>query len=174
MNRHVLLLLFVMLVVPALNATQGDDPKKKNEPKLDGLKALKHMDPKVRYRAAQTLADLGPQAKFASEALHEALQDKHPMVRLKVVEALWKIEQAPSTVLMPVLLELIKHKEEGVRASTPRVIALLGKTGAKTGLPALETALKDKDFEVKMAAITALGDLGPIAKDKAVALLAMT
>src|SRR5205823_12780996 len=131
---------------------------------LEGLKALKHMDPKVRYRAAQTLADLGPQAKFASSALHEALMDKHPLVRIKVVEALWKIEQTPSAVLMPVLQSAIKDKEAGVRAAVPRVIALLGTKGAKTGLPALEAALKDKDFEVKMAAITALGDLGPIAK----------
>src|SRR5437868_4048727 len=89
MNRqHFLAFLVAALVLPLLHAEQGDDAKKKKGPaELEGLKALKHMDPKVRYRAAQTLADLGPQAKFASSALHEALMDKHPLVRIKVVEA---------------------------------------------------------------------------------------
>jgi HEAT repeat protein len=163
-------LLCLLLVVPLIRA-QGDDPKtKKGLPMVDGLKALKHADPKVRYRAAQTLGDLGPLAKFAVPELRETLQDKHPMVRIKAAEALWKIEQTPGAILMPILLEALKHKEPSVRAAAPRVIALLG-TKAKNALPALEEALQDKDFDVKVAAITALGDLGPIAKEQAGALL---
>src|SRR5262249_7589158 len=55
----------------------------------------------------------------------------------------------------------------------PRVIALIGGK-SKKALDALEEALADKDFDVKLAAITALGDLGPAAKDKAGALLDVT
>lgn len=172
--RRALPVAFVLLIVPFLGAQpQADPKKKKGPPELEGLKALKHADPKVRYRAAQTLADLGPLAKFALPELTEALKDKHPMVQIKVAEALWKIDQTPSATLMPVLLEVFKHKEPEVRAAVPRVIALIGGK-SKKALDALEAALVDKDFDVKLAAITALGDLGPIAKDRAGALLDLT
>jgi HEAT repeat protein len=168
-------LLFLLLLVPFLRAQDGDDPKKKKAgpPMPEGLKALQHPEPKVRYKAAQTLAELGPLAKFAVPELREALKDKHPMVRIKVAEALWKIDKTPSAVLLPVLLEALKHKDPGVRAAVPRVIALLG-TKANAALPALTEALQDNDFDVKLAAITALGDLGPVAKDRAGALLDLT
>src|SRR5262249_21159234 len=42
---------------------------------------------------------------------------------------------------------------------------------ATAGLPALTEALKDKEFEVKLAAVAALGDLGSVAKGQAGALL---
>jgi HEAT repeat protein len=128
----------------------------------------------VRYRAAQTLAQLGPLAKFAVPDLRDVLEmDKHPMVRIKAAEALWKIEKTSTTILMPVLLASMKDKDAGVRAAAPPVIALFG-AKATAGLPALTEALKDKEFEVKLAAITALGDLGPVAKGQASALLDLT
>jgi HEAT repeat protein len=165
----ILLLLVLVHCVQAAN-----EPKKKpGQPMLEGLKALKDPDPKVRYRAVQTLADLGPVAKFAVPDLRPLLEDKHPMVQIKTAEALWKIDKTPTATLLPVLLTALKHKDGGVRAAAPPVIALFGAKAAG-GLPALTEALKDKDFEVKLAAVTALGDLGPIAKDRAGALLDLT
>jgi len=166
-------LLFVLLLCPLVHALGKDDPKKKKTQPLEGLKALQHPDAKVRYRAAQTLAELGPLAKFAAPDLREALKDKNALVRVKVAEALWKIEQTPASILLPVLLEAMKDKDAGVRAAAPPVIALLG-TKAKGALPALKEALKDKEFDVKLAAVAALGDLGPIAKNSAGDLLALT
>ena len=84
---------------------------------VDGLKALTHADYKVRYRAAHTLAELGPAAKFAAPALREALADKHALVRMKVAEALWKIEQTPTVTLLPVLLKALAR---GIRRCVPR------------------------------------------------------
>ncbi len=168
-----LALLFLLLLCPLVHAQGKDDPKKKKTPPLEGLKALQHPDAKVRYRAAQTLAELGPLAKFAAPELREALKDKNALVRVKVCEALWKIDQTPAPILLPILLDALKDKDAGVRAAAPPVIALLG-TKAKGALPALKAALKDKEFDVKLAAIAALGDLGPIAKDSAGDLLALT
>jgi len=174
MLRTLFLPAFFVLLVPILAAQQGDDPKKKKDPMPpDGLKALKHPDAKVRYRAAQTLADLGPTAKFAVMELREGLKDKNGVVRVKMAEALWKIEQTPTTILLPVLLQALKEKDPGVRAAAPPVIALLG-AKAKSALPALTEALKDKELDVKLSAISALGDMGPTAKDAAGALLALT
>ena len=163
----------MILLMPALPAQKGDDLKKKKpDPVPEGLKALQHPDAKVRYKAAQTLAELGPLAKFAAPELREALKDKNAAVRVKVAEALWKIDKTPSTVLLPVLLQAIKDKDPGVRAAAPPVIALLG-AGAKKALPALVDALKDKELDVKLSAVVALGELGPVAKDTAAALLEM-
>ena len=119
------------------------------------------------------MAELGPLAKFVAPELREALQDKNALVRVKVAEALWKIEQTPALVLLPVLLDAMKDKEAGVRAAAPPVLALLG-SKAKGALPALKEALKDKEFDVKLSAVAALGDLGPVAKGSAGDLLALT
>ena len=129
MNRfRVFTYLCLLFVVPFLRAQDDDDPKKKKTgpPMVDGLKALKHADPKVRYRAAHTLAELGPLAKFALPELREMLEDKNPMVRLKAAEALWKIDKTPSVTLMPILLAALKDKEPSVRAAAPPVIVLFG------------------------------------------------
>ena len=53
-----------------------------------------------------------------------------------------------------------------MRAAAPAVIALFG-AKAKPALPDLAEALRDKVVDVKLAAVLALGDLGPLAKDKA-------
>jgi HEAT repeat protein len=171
--------LFSLFLLLAFSATSlhaqkdGDAKKKKSDPVPEGLKALQHPDAKVRYRAVQTLAELGPVAKFAVPELREALKDKNALVRVKVVEALWKIDRTPSTVLLPVLLQALKDTDRGVRAAAPPVLALLG-SKAKSAVPALVSALKDKELDVKLSAITALGELGSTAKDAAKDLLALT
>ena len=163
-----------VLMISVVHAQVGDEPKKKiGLPMVDGLKALKHPEASVRYRAIQTLIDLGPLAKFAAPDLREMLTDKHGQVRVKAAEALWKIDKTPSVTLMPILLAALKDKESSVRAAAPPVIVLFG-AKAKPALPALMEALKDKEFEVQFAAIAALGDLGPVAKESAGALLDLT
>jgi HEAT repeat protein len=173
--RRTLSLFILVLSIPFLDAHQGDDPKKKKggtEP-IEGLKALQHPEAKVRYRACQTLADLGPLAKFAVPELRETLKDKSPIVRVKAAEALWKIEKTPAVTLLPVLLDALKEKDANVRAAAPPVIALIGAKAA-SALPTLVNALKDKELDVKLSAIAALGDLGPIAKGTAADLLELT
>ncbi len=148
--------------------SQRNDPmgKKDGTPLPDGLKALQHPDYRVRYKAVATLASVGAPAKFAVPELRELLKDKSVLVRVKTAEALWKIDNTPASVLLPVLLLALKDKDATARAAAPAVIALLG-SQAKRGLPALAQALGDKEFEVKLAAIAALGELGPVARGTA-------
>jgi HEAT repeat protein len=175
MLRHsaILFLSLLFLTPSSLAQKEGDDKKKKTDQVPEGLKALQNPDARVRYRAAQTLADLGPVAKFAVPDLREALKDKNALVRVKVAEALWKIEKTPNTILLPVLLQALKDKDPGVRAAAPAVIAMLG-AKAKSAVAGLTEALQDKEVDVKLAAISALGELGPTAKDSANELLALT
>lgn len=155
--------LLSLLLVTTLVYAQGDDKKKKKDTIPDGLKALQHPDPKVRYRAVETLGQLGPAAKFAIPELREMLKDKNAVVRVKVCETLWKLEQPPASVILPTLLAAMGDGDAAARAAAPPVIALLG-AKAKPAIPALVEALTDKEADVKLAAVAALGDLGPLAK----------
>src|SRR5262245_16584612 len=156
--------LFLMLttVDAGQDGPKGKDKKKDDVP--DGLKALKHEDPLVRYRAAAILGRLPANAKFAVPALREALHDKDGRVRVKVAESLWKIEKTPPNVLLPVLEGALKDKDAAVRILAPGVLGQLG-TKAKTALPTLFAALKDPDIDVRIEVILALGELGPVAVD---------
>src|SRR5947199_6737080 len=106
-------------------AARGQAGKK--DPSVpDGLKSLKNPDPAVRYNSACLLIQLGPVAKFAIPALREALQDKSPRVRVKVAEALWRVERPPVRVLLPALLASLKEKEEVVRVNALVVLGQMG------------------------------------------------
>ena len=78
-------------------------------------------------KQAALLVQLGPVAKFAIPALREALQDKSPLVRVKVAEALWRIERPPAVVLLPALLDSLKEKDEAVRINALVVLGQMGR-----------------------------------------------
>ncbi len=173
MGPHIMLrnLCFGIALFVAFDADAGDPKKKTSTPtEPEGLKALQHPDAKVRYRAAQTLADLGPTAKFALPELFATLKDKNVQVRVKAAEAIWKIEAPPVSSLMPTLLAALKDADANGRAAAPPVIALF-ETKAKPAVPAMIELLNDKQINVRMSAIGALGELGPTAKSAAGPLL---
>jgi HEAT repeat protein len=137
----------------------------------DGLKALKHTDPKVRYNSAELLLRLGPVAKFAAPALHDALRDSDGRVRMKVAEALWNIERTQPRVLLPVLVDGLKESDPAVRINALAVLGQMGKA-AKPAVPSIVArGLRDKDMEVRTEAVVALGEIGPAARDAVPALL---
>src|SRR5688500_1468606 len=94
MTSLIMLALVTLAQIPA--DKQGVQPP-------DGLKALKHADPAVRYRAAALLVRLGPVGKFAVPDLREMLKDTNGHVRVKAAEALWIIEKTSPAVLLPIL-----------------------------------------------------------------------
>src|SRR5207249_5743965 len=101
---------------------QVGDTKKQQQPDFDGLKALKHPDPDVRFNAAQLVCDLGPVAKVAIPAIKEQLkEEKSAVIRVKLIEALWKVEKPPVRDLLPVLLEALGDKNETARANAANV-----------------------------------------------------
>ena len=61
--RYISVLVLVLLAC-AVQGQEPDEPDKKDQGP-DGLKALKHPDPAVRYKAAALLVRLGPVGKIA-------------------------------------------------------------------------------------------------------------
>jgi HEAT repeat protein len=167
MKKMLAACLGLVLAWAAPVAGQAD---KKDPSVPDGLKSLKHPDPTVRYNSACLLLQLGPVAKFAIPALREALEDKSPRVRVKVAEALWRVERPPVRVLLPALLASLKEKDEVVRINALVVLGQMGQA-AKTTVPEIARSLKDKDMGVRMEAVLTLGEMGPAAKSTIPALL---
>ena len=94
-------------------------------------------------------------------------------VRVKIAEALWKVEQPSASVLLPTLQQALKDKVAVNRAAAAVVIGMIGPK-AKTAVPALSLALKDEDLGVRSEVVRLLGEIGPAAKDAVPALLATT
>ncbi|MFO0964688.1 MAG: HEAT repeat domain-containing protein [Gemmataceae bacterium] len=177
MKRPLAIVLFVVVLAPALAPAQDKkdadkkDKKKRDEPGLEGLKALKNADPEVRYKAAAVMVRLGPVAKFASAELREAFKEEKDLgVKVKMAEAVWAVDRPPPSVLTPFLIEALKAKAPAVRMEAAGVLGQMG-AKAKAGTPALIRVLKDKDDAVRIAAIAALGEIGPVAKEAAEPLL---
>jgi HEAT repeat protein len=147
-------------------------PDRKGLDVPDGLKALKHPDPKVRYESAALLLRLGPVAKFAIPALHEALMDSSGYVRMKAAEALWHVERTPPRVLLPVLVDGLRDKAAPVRINALVVLGQMG-SAAKPAVPSIARTLKDDDMDVRMEAVLTLSELGPAARETVPDLLAV-
>jgi vesicle coat complex subunit len=108
----------------------------------DLVKALKDPDPKIRLKAATALGNLRTKAKGAIPALLEALNDKDPAVRTRVIAGIGLISfQDEKKMLVPV--EEIDIKI--VRALIPFV--------------------EDKDVDVRMVTLSALGSCREKAKE---------
>lgn len=166
--------LLLCLVIPLTLAAQEKPPKKKerDEPGLEGLKALRNADEEVRYKAAVVLARLGPVAKFASAELREVFKvEKVLLVKVKMAEAIWSVDRPPATVLLPFLLEAAQDTSSAVRIGALGVVGQIGPK-ARTAVPDLIKALADPVDSVRIAAIVALGEVGPAAKSAATPLLA--
>jgi HEAT repeat protein len=157
--------LSVLLLVAPVQSSQQESGEKTQpgDDAPDGLKALKHPNPQIRYNAIDLLIRLGKNAKFAAPHLRDLLKDPHPSVRIKAAEALWKIEQPAPGPLLTVLTEAAKEEEEGFRTAALAVLTEMGEK-AKPALPTVKKGLKDKAFAVKLQAIRAAGAMGPAAK----------
>ncbi len=172
MNTWHTVWLAVLLALGGVAPTAAGQDKKKQT--FDGLKALQHPDATVRYQSADLLAQLGATARFALPALREALEkDKSIAVRIKIAEALWKIEKPMPALLLPTLRQGLRDKLAENRAAAAGVLALMGPKAEKA-VSALAAALKDDDLTVRGEVATALGEIGPEAKGALPALLAAT
>src|SRR5256885_1672691 len=115
--------------------------EKKGQPDFDGLKALRHPDPDVRYSPAPPASDLGPAAEAAL-----ALGEIGPAAKGAV----------------PALLATLKSDE--VLLIEPFVLGTLGKIG-EPAVPALIEALVAKEYRLRHGAAYALALIGPGAAD---------
>ncbi len=148
------------------------------------IEAVRDNDYQVREEVVVALGRLGPRAQSAVPALIEALKDKDGGVRERSADALGKIGCENDSVI-PALIEVLKEKD--VRLHAAKALGSFG-ARAKVAVPALmemagdhsAAAKEDTDGPpvktssgkpkttgtlVRTAAITALGGIGPDAKD---------
>ena len=111
-----------------------------------------------RREAADSLAQLGPDAAGAVPELINLLSDEETRVHDSAISALYQIGPAASEAV-PSLTGLLD--DESLSFDHSSIIAAIGKIGAaETVLPTLVSALKDTDASVRKAAVKALGDFG--------------
>jgi HEAT repeat protein len=145
---------------------------------------LRDGDAAARHNAAHTLGKLGKADAGAIDALSAALHDPDAAVRAKSAFALGQIKDARA---IPALASLLGSEDDGLReivnqvlpdfgvAAVPAVAGrladarpqareqaadILGMIGDKAAISALTTALSDGEWQVRFAAVTALGELG--------------
>jgi HEAT repeat protein len=139
---------------------------------IDGtsnIQRLKNPDPKVRSRAADALAELGPEAKDAVPLLIKALQDdKNIGLRVAVAKALWRVGSEAKDAV-PALADALRDDNIGLRVTVANALGGIGPE-AKDAVPALTDALRDKNIGLRVAAAKALWRVGSEAKDAVPAL----
>lgn len=116
----------------------------------------------VRWQAAMILGSLESSAGQTSvPVLAEALSDSDPQVRAAAAEALGKIG-APSVAALPELRALVNDDgDASVRLKAIEALLIISPDTA--ALRPLTTALADSAAQVRRAAASALGALGPLA-----------
>lgn len=114
--------------------------------------------PWVRIQAAEALGLIGAEARDASPALREALQDQNGDLRIAAAAALWRIEGDAATV-PPVLLAALQG-QDGLRPEM--ALETLGRLGpwARAAVPASRDLLDHDDISLRHAAAAALRQLG--------------
>jgi HEAT repeat protein len=181
--------------------TCADALRRLGDPAVAPLRdALESNNVQLRSGAALALAKLGSTAKEALPALNEALKDESSLVRVRVAQAVWNVNQADSVV--PVFAAALEEPHQDIQIATMRALRSLGSRAApvisqlvqllKAGgsevrreavitlgqvgseneqtVPALIQALEDSDPTVRRSAAMALGSLGSKAKDAVAAL----
>ncbi|HEY7156829.1 MAG TPA: HEAT repeat domain-containing protein [Gemmataceae bacterium] len=124
----------------------------------------------ARWRAADLLGQIGPEARESSSALAAltaALRDKDPYVRAVAAGALASIGPAGPDALPP-LRDMLS---DGERVPALRALARYGAEAA----PAIPQAIKlldDDESEVRWNAARTLGKIGPAAREAVPALVA--
>ncbi len=132
-------------------------------PEVSSLAAqLDSADPSEKYRAARTLASLGPAASGAVPALIRGLSDPNPAQQAACARALGRIGSGASEAL-PVLSALVGSARTDTESRLASIEAL-GLIASPGGVSALRTALSDPDLRTRRAAASALYLIGPDAK----------
>jgi HEAT repeat protein len=120
------------------------------------LEAFKDTDEGVRLAVGIAFRDLGPDAKAAMPLLLEAGNDWNAEVRGVAESALSKI----GPVAIPEYTKELRNRDPHVRARMARILGGLGPE-AKSSVPELLVATKDKYWGTRRAAIVAIGKLDP-------------
>lgn len=126
-------------------------------------RVLADPDPRVRENSARTLGDLGLDAETALPALRALANDPERVVRERAAESISAIEKSALTFRSATLPQAIAELDSADPIT--RVLAA-GRiedfdSRASDAIPALIRCLSDREADVRRAAATALGQLGP-------------
>jgi HEAT repeat protein len=111
---------------------------------------LSDVDVEVRRRAARALGEMGPTAASALDALAHAARDDNALVRVRSLEAMWRIARDAERVL-PGALQELQHEDRDVRLGAATLLESLG-TRARSAKPDLEQLAGDERPHVRQAA----------------------
>lgn len=120
---------------------------------------LSHPNPIVRYFAARTLAELGPDAKAAADALNSALSDSIANVSLEAACTLCRLGEKPDESVKLVRAALASASP-GVAAAAIDTIARMGPVG-KPLIPDALAKLASPLPDARYAAVALVGTLNP-------------
>ena len=132
--------------------------KQVQDAEVSQVKFLKNKDPRVRSRAAENLARLGPQAKFAIFPLSQRLRDADANVRCRAATALGEIGSAA----VEELIHALSLPDANIRREAVWALAKMGPE-AEPAVGALARVLADRDLAVRKGAARALGLLDRLA-----------
>jgi HEAT repeat protein len=115
-----------------------------------------------RIAPFETLSSMGAAAQTAVPALHDALSDSDPLIRLVAAEALWKIDPQAKAAVRAMTMAL-RDRCALVRLRAADGLAGVGPS-AKESVSTLLEVMSDEYDEVRAHAIMALGQIGPESK----------
>lgn len=121
---------------------------------------LSHKDADVRRFAAQEFARIGPEAKAAVPVLTRLLKDDNVDVRLEAAVALYAIDGRIDESI-PVLIEGLKASPRYVSGAVIRI----GPPAKAVVAELIKLVRETNEEQVRDRAVTALGYIGPEAKD---------
>ena len=111
-------------------ALKEPDPKQPDhDPVPDLIEALGSANWRLRYRAADLLGVMGPQAKPAVDALIDALKDKHAQVRSSAALALGNVGGGADKAV-PALKKALRDRSMDVRYSAAIALGRIGTPSA--------------------------------------------
>jgi HEAT repeat protein len=113
-----------------------------------------------RIGAARTLGSFSGKAKAALAPLKEYALRSTTKERVEAAQAVYEIDpNDPLSVRM--LIDVLKEAHGQIRAAAAHALVECGRDGkAKAAVPALRSALHDKDRSVRLGAANALGAIG--------------
>ena len=117
-------------------------------------KLLSHPEPVIRTRAADTLGDMGLNARKALPKLVEKLTDENEKVRHHVAEALGTVSSDSPAAVEP-LVQSLADKNDLVRRNAALSLARIGPYNS-SAIPALTEALEDSNHFVRAFSLHAL------------------
>ena len=154
--------------VPELVVALGDTTETTREAAKDALRqigrgavaplieALECEDATVRRHAASTLGEFGPDGRDAVPGLVEVLEDPSRGVRFASATAIGKIDPGDLGEAVPVLAEVLREGLRNQRRNAARVLERLDRV-PEAAVSALEGALGDEDWAVRVHAAGAIG-----------------